>query len=133
MRREHSLATLRVRVVFPQLCVKSLFVPIIKSSWNRFIYAPHRHDLWQPISVIELHMARWGSHGMGWTYLAPHLQSVSLLQHANWTAPSFSEIIPQSVCTRHGLAIGAHMAWFVRLLFFTVVSWFLFNTGFPWI
>ncbi|KAI0745390.1 hypothetical protein C8Q76DRAFT_605976 [Earliella scabrosa] len=37
----------------------------------------------------------------------------------------FSEIIPQSVCTRHGLAIGAHMAWFVRLLFFTVgiISW----------
>ncbi|KAI0743884.1 hypothetical protein C8Q80DRAFT_1183738 [Daedaleopsis nitida] len=37
----------------------------------------------------------------------------------------FSEIIPQSLCTRYGLAIGAHMAWFVRILFYTVgiVSW----------
>ncbi|RDX50055.1 DUF21-domain-containing protein [Lentinus brumalis] len=37
----------------------------------------------------------------------------------------FSEIIPQSLCTRHGLAIGAHMAWFVRLLILLigVISW----------
>ncbi|RPD63797.1 DUF21-domain-containing protein [Lentinus tigrinus ALCF2SS1-6] len=37
----------------------------------------------------------------------------------------FSEIIPQSLCTRHGLAIGAHMAWFVRLLILCIgiVSW----------
>ncbi|KAI0823341.1 hypothetical protein BC628DRAFT_1420924 [Trametes gibbosa] len=37
----------------------------------------------------------------------------------------FSEIIPQSLCTRYGLAIGAHMAWFVRVLILVigVVSW----------
>ncbi|OJT02653.1 DUF21 domain-containing protein [Trametes pubescens] len=37
----------------------------------------------------------------------------------------FSEIIPQSLCTRYGLAIGAQMAWFVRLLILIigVVSW----------
>ena len=35
---------------------------------------------------------------------------------------SFSEIIPQSLCTRYGLAIGAQMAWFVRLLIFAIVS-----------
>ena len=26
------------------------------------------------------------------------------------------EIIPQAVCSRHGLAVGAHSAWFVRIL-----------------
>lgn len=37
----------------------------------------------------------------------------------------FSEIIPQSLCTRHGLAIGAHMAWFVHILIWGlgIVSW----------
>ncbi|KAH9851328.1 hypothetical protein C2E23DRAFT_830325 [Lenzites betulinus] len=37
----------------------------------------------------------------------------------------FSEIIPQSLCTRYGLAIGAHMAWFVRVLILVIgiVSW----------
>ncbi|KAI0365675.1 DUF21-domain-containing protein [Pilatotrama ljubarskyi] len=37
----------------------------------------------------------------------------------------FSEIIPQSLCTRYGLAIGAQMAWFVRILILVigVVSW----------
>ncbi|KAI0717180.1 hypothetical protein C8T65DRAFT_641640 [Cerioporus squamosus] len=37
----------------------------------------------------------------------------------------FSEIIPQSLCTRYGLAIGAHMAWFVRILILLigVISW----------
>ncbi|EKM54434.1 uncharacterized protein PHACADRAFT_123492 [Phanerochaete carnosa HHB-10118-sp] len=37
----------------------------------------------------------------------------------------FSEIIPQSLCTRYGLAIGARMAWFVRILIWGlgVVSW----------
>ncbi|KAI0093001.1 hypothetical protein BDY19DRAFT_921394 [Irpex rosettiformis] len=37
----------------------------------------------------------------------------------------FSEIIPQSLCTRYGLAIGANMAWFVRILILVlgVVSW----------
>lgn len=34
---------------------------------------------------------------------------------------SFSEIIPQSICTRYGLAIGANMAWFVRILIFALV------------
>ncbi|CAL1706812.1 unnamed protein product [Somion occarium] len=37
----------------------------------------------------------------------------------------FSEIIPQSLCTRYGLAIGAHMAWFVKILIYAlgIVSW----------
>lgn len=38
------------------------------------------------------------------------------------TSSSFSEIIPQSICTRHGLAIGAKMAWFVRILIYGLVS-----------
>lgn len=29
------------------------------------------------------------------------------------------EIIPQAVCSRHGLAVGAHSAWFVRILMVT--------------
>ncbi|KAJ2993980.1 hypothetical protein NUW54_g7629 [Trametes sanguinea] len=37
----------------------------------------------------------------------------------------FSEILPQSLCTRYGLAIGAHMAWFVRILILCIgiLSW----------
>ena len=34
---------------------------------------------------------------------------------------SFAEIIPQSVCTRHGLYIGAKMVFFVRILLWTLV------------
>ena len=30
------------------------------------------------------------------------------------------EIIPQALCTRYGLAIGAYSAWFVRALIFAV-------------
>lgn len=37
------------------------------------------------------------------------------------TSCSFSEIIPQSLCTRYGLAIGAQMAWLVKILIYTVV------------
>ena len=35
------------------------------------------------------------------------------------------EIIPQALCTRYGLAIGAYSAWFVRVLIWVVgiVSW----------
>lgn len=29
------------------------------------------------------------------------------------------EIIPQAVCSRHGLAVGAYAAWFVRILMWT--------------
>ena len=29
------------------------------------------------------------------------------------------EIIPQAVCSRHGLAVGAYSAWFVRILMWT--------------
>ncbi|EIE23447.1 DUF21-domain-containing protein [Coccomyxa subellipsoidea C-169] len=32
----------------------------------------------------------------------------------------FGEIIPQALCTRYGLAIGAYSAWFVRALIFAV-------------
>ena len=34
---------------------------------------------------------------------------------------SFAEIIPQSVCTRHGLYIGAKMVFFVRICLWTLV------------
>lgn len=34
---------------------------------------------------------------------------------------SFAEIIPQSVCTRHGLYVGAKMVGFVRVLLWTLV------------
>eukprot|EP00741_Cyanophora_paradoxa_P000771 tig00000058_g743.t1 len=43
----------------------------------------------------------------------------------------FGEIIPQSICSRHGLAVGAHLAWFVkflRLIFFPLafpIAWTL--------
>lgn len=35
------------------------------------------------------------------------------------------EIIPQAVCSRHGLAVGAHSAWFVRILMiaFAVIAY----------
>ncbi|KAN0124199.1 DUF21 domain containing protein [Russula decolorans] len=37
----------------------------------------------------------------------------------------FAEIIPQSVCTRHGLYIGAKMVFFVRILLWTlgIIAW----------
>ena len=37
---------------------------------------------------------------------------------------SFAEIIPQSVCTRHGLYVGAKMVGFVRILLWTLVRLF---------
>jgi len=40
---------------------------------------------------------------------------------------SFAEIIPQSVCTRHGLYIGAKMVGFVRVLLWTLVRPFVLN------
>lgn len=38
---------------------------------------------------------------------------------------SFAEIIPQSVCSRYGLLIGASMAWPVRILIFLAfpIAW----------
>ena len=30
------------------------------------------------------------------------------------------EIIPQALCSRHGLAIGAYSAWFVQLMIWAV-------------
>ncbi|KAI3636180.1 hypothetical protein MIR68_005532 [Amoeboaphelidium protococcarum] len=37
----------------------------------------------------------------------------------------FAEIIPQAVCSRHGLVIGARMAWLVRILMFILypIAW----------
>jgi len=34
---------------------------------------------------------------------------------------AFGEIIPQALCTRYGLTIGGHCAWFVRVLMF--ITW----------
>jgi metal transporter CNNM len=37
----------------------------------------------------------------------------------------FSEIIPQAVCSRHGLAIGSFFAWPVRILIYAlfIIAW----------
>ena len=37
----------------------------------------------------------------------------------------FGEVLPQAICTRWGLAIGANMAWFVQglIIFFYPISW----------
>lgn len=48
--------------------------------------------------------------------------------NASWVhaanAPA-GEIIPQAVCSRHGLAVGAHAAWFVQILMtvFAVIAY----------
>lgn len=47
----------------------------------------------------------------------PHLDHIS----DACSLGSFAEIIPQSVCTRHGLYIGAKMVFFVRILLWTLV------------
>lgn len=41
------------------------------------------------------------------------------------TVMLFGEIIPQSFCTRYGLAVGAHCVWIVRFLqlFFSPIAW----------
>ncbi len=41
----------------------------------------------------------------------------SLLARYLTDAPA-GEIIPQAVCSRHGLAVGAHAAWFVQALMY---------------
>jgi hypothetical protein len=48
----------------------------------------------------------------------PHLDHIS---SDTCSLGSFAEIIPQSVCTRHGLYIGAKMVFFVRILLWTLV------------
>lgn len=47
------------------------------------------------------------------------------LQSAHPSHSHAGEIIPQAVCSRHGLAVGAHAAWFVRILMmiFAVVAY----------
>ena len=58
-----------------------------------------------------------------------HLQCLSFQNHNNlhtnlhlsiWYSLHAGEIIPQALCTRYGLAIGAYSAWFVRILIFAV-------------
>ena len=48
--------------------------------------------------------------------------SKSPVHITDYNGHSFSEILPQSLCTRYGLAIGANMAWFVQLLIYAIVS-----------
>jgi metal transporter CNNM len=38
---------------------------------------------------------------------------------------TFGEILPQAICARHGLAIGAYLAWPVRTLMFicSPIAW----------
>jgi len=48
-----------------------------------------------------------------------------------WPLPSFSlnilagEVVPQAICSRYGLMVGAYSAWFVRLLMILTmpISW----------
>ncbi len=48
-------------------------------------------------------------------------RSAENVTHLTHSLVSFAEIIPQSVCTRHGLYIGAKMVGVVRVLLWTLV------------
>ena len=57
------------------------------------------------------------------TVLVVMFVSFLLLTHRNFSfhLHSFSEIIPQSVCSRFGLAIGSAMVWPVQILIWAFV------------
>ena len=59
------------------------------------------------------------------TLLAARLCRSWALMHRPCVNSCAGEIIPQAFCSAHGLAVGAHAAWFVELLMLVTspVSW----------
>ena len=61
-----------------------------------------------------------------WQSSAAHLQIIPVWQLLHALLGSAGEIIPQALCSRHGLAIGAYSAWFVQILI-----WIVWVIAFP--